>query len=164
MTLPRLTLRPVTQADCRLIWEWANDPLVRQNAFSSEPIPWEDHVRWFEGKLNNPNCVQYIGLSEQGEEVGQIRFDIEDGQRAVIGVSVVSTHRGSGYGSQLINQATHLFLQENDVEIVEAFVKKKNISSKRAFEKAGFLNQGQRQVHKFECFYLIWRESDDFFN
>jgi len=36
-----LRLRPVCADDCRMIWEWANDPLVRSQSFANDPIPWE---------------------------------------------------------------------------------------------------------------------------
>ena len=37
----RLSLREVTAKDMDLLYEWANDPTVRQNAFHTEPIPYE---------------------------------------------------------------------------------------------------------------------------
>lgn len=33
--------------DCSLIYNLSNDPLVRSNSFNSEPIFYENHVRWF---------------------------------------------------------------------------------------------------------------------
>ncbi len=32
--------------DCSLIYNLSNDPLVRSNSFNSEPIFYENHVRW----------------------------------------------------------------------------------------------------------------------
>ncbi|MEK7218316.1 MAG: UDP-2,4-diacetamido-2,4,6-trideoxy-beta-L-altropyranose hydrolase, partial [Patescibacteria group bacterium] len=46
-----LRLRPATVGDGRTLWEWANDPTVRASAFSSDPIPWEEHMQWFGKKL-----------------------------------------------------------------------------------------------------------------
>lgn len=33
--------------DCSLVYILSNDPLVRANSFNSEPIVYENHVRWF---------------------------------------------------------------------------------------------------------------------
>ena len=33
--------------DCSLIYNLSNDPLVRSNSFNSEPIIYENHVKWF---------------------------------------------------------------------------------------------------------------------
>ncbi|MGH9508910.1 MAG: UDP-2,4-diacetamido-2,4,6-trideoxy-beta-L-altropyranose hydrolase, partial [Terriglobales bacterium] len=54
---PPLRLRRATEQDCRLLWEWANDPDTRANSFSSELIPWDDHQRWFRAKLSDPACL-----------------------------------------------------------------------------------------------------------
>jgi spore coat polysaccharide biosynthesis predicted glycosyltransferase SpsG len=48
-----LSLRPANADDARLIWEWASDPTVRAVSFTSVPIPWETHVRWFDSKLSD---------------------------------------------------------------------------------------------------------------
>ena len=36
-----------TSEDCNLIYNLSNDPLVRANSFNSEPIIYENHVKWF---------------------------------------------------------------------------------------------------------------------
>jgi len=51
-----LKLREVSDKDCMLIWEWSNNPDVRAVSFSQEPIPYEDHVKWFKSKLNDMCC------------------------------------------------------------------------------------------------------------
>ena len=33
--------------DCSLIYNLSNAPLVRSNSFNSEPIIYENHVKWF---------------------------------------------------------------------------------------------------------------------
>ena len=58
-----LRLRPVCADDCRMIWEWANDPLVRSQSFANDPIPWESHVAWFKRALRDPDMRLYIAES-----------------------------------------------------------------------------------------------------
>ncbi|MBI4644486.1 MAG: UDP-2,4-diacetamido-2,4,6-trideoxy-beta-L-altropyranose hydrolase, partial [Deltaproteobacteria bacterium] len=60
--LETITLRAAVKDDCRMLWEWANDPEVRKNSFSSDPIPWEQHVSWFESKLRDPGYLFFIVL------------------------------------------------------------------------------------------------------
>ena len=91
-----LRLRQVQEKDCRLIWEWANDPDVRVVSFSPEPIPWEQHVRWFQSKINSPKCKFYIAM-DGDIPIGQVRYDIE-GNEAVISISIDQRFRGKGYG------------------------------------------------------------------
>ena len=80
-------LRPAGAEDCRLIWEWANEPTVRSASFSTEAIPWERHQQWFAAKLNDPGCAFFIGVNESGVPIGQLRCDMSD-RTAVISISL----------------------------------------------------------------------------
>lgn len=132
-----IKLRPVSDEDCRQIWQWANDPEVRAVSFSTECIPYENHVKWFKAKLNDPNCRWYIAEDSQHESVGQVRFDI-NGNQATISISLGRKFRGRGYGSTLIQLASQNILDASKVAGIHAFIKKENVGSLKAFQKAGF--------------------------
>ena len=75
----RLILREVTGKDIDLLFRWANDPVTRQNAFHTEPIPYETHRAWFVRMLADRDIVKYILCSESPtQEIGQIRLAIEE--------------------------------------------------------------------------------------
>ena len=40
-------LRKATIEDRDLLFQWANDPLVRKNSFSTAEIAYEEHVDWY---------------------------------------------------------------------------------------------------------------------
>jgi len=130
-------LRKVTERDVDILYRWANDATVRQNAFHTEPIPYEAHCAWFADKLADKNVLMYL-LCRQEEPLGQIRLSIEEGT-ALIDYSVDVKHRGHGYGTQLVLMAQES-LRENrmDVKICKAQVKYENPASARVFEKCGF--------------------------
>ena len=48
-------LREAIIEDIDILCKWANDPLVRQNSFSTEKIRYEDHVKWFNRVLKGDN-------------------------------------------------------------------------------------------------------------
>ena len=133
-----LKLRKVTQEDCELLWQWANDPIVRAASFSSEPIAWEDHIKWFNNKLNSPNCYQFIGLNSEDQPIGQIRFDIDSQLQAEIDVSIDPNERGKSYASDLIKLSTKYFFENTNIKVVNAIVKSENIASIKAFSRSGF--------------------------
>lgn len=58
-----MSLRPAVADDSRRLFDWANDPVVRSVSFRSEPIAWEDHSRWFAGKLTDPQAALFIAES-----------------------------------------------------------------------------------------------------
>ncbi len=155
-----LTLRRVREEDCRLLWEWANDPQVRAAASSSDPISWEDHVKWFASKLNDPNCIIFVALDNDGASVGQIRFDITDEREAEIDVNIDRKRRGLGYGTLLIDKGVEEIFRTTSVRIVHAFIKPDNVSSIRAFEKVKFKKIGLKAVRGHTAIHYLRRKND----
>lgn len=142
-----LRLRHVREEDCKMLWEWVNDPEVRGAAFSSDAaIPWEDHVQWFMRKLHDANCFLFIALDNQDTPVGQVRFDVKNDDETEIGVSIDRSRREAGYGSLLINMAVEEIFRVTPVRAVHAFIKPYNEGSIRAFEKAKFKRLGMETV------------------
>jgi len=142
----KLRLRPVREEEGRLLWEWANDPEVRAASFSTGPISWDEHARWFAGKLHNPTCHMLLALDPQDRPVGQVRFDMSKDGEAEIGVSIDKSKRGLGYGSYLIDLAVEEIFRTTSARAVHAFIKPGNKSSLRAFEKAKFKRLGVETV------------------
>lgn len=132
-----LHLRAATEQDAKLLFAWANDPIIRASAFSQDPIEWEGHESWFEHKLSDESC--YIWIAEADHcPVGQIRFDCK-GDYAEVDVHLSPDSRGKGYGSQLITLGIQKVLNETSVVAIKASVKQGNTASAKAFEKAGFV-------------------------
>ena len=55
-----LYLKKVEPTDVDLLYQWANDSEVRKNAFHTEPILYENHVKWFANVLADASMYQYI--------------------------------------------------------------------------------------------------------
>lgn len=155
-----LRLRPVERGDRRLLWEWANDSDVRAFAFHPQPIPWEDHVRWFDQKFASPQCFHFLALDHQDVPVGQVRFDVEDGGEAEIHVTVARHFRGCGYGSALLRLAAERLFRETQVRTIRALIQPQNTASLHAFEKAGWKPHGAVLAHHHAARqYLLVRSS-----
>jgi UDP-2,4-diacetamido-2,4,6-trideoxy-beta-L-altropyranose hydrolase len=142
-----LHLRPAQQSDSRLLWEWANDSGVRAAAFSSAPIPWEQHVLWFTSKMRDPACRILIAEDGQGRAVGQFRMDWRTSDDADIDVSLSTECRGAGYGRALIDLGVSHALAERRASRLHAWVKPENQASRRSFELAGFGELGEERVN-----------------
>lgn len=141
-----LKLRPATEADCRMIFEWANAPDVRAVSFDSAPIPWETHVRWFRQKLTDPQVKFWLASEGAGQPMGVARFELA-GAEAAISVSLAATARGRNRGTLLIWTACRrLFREQPELARVLAWIKPDNEPSKRAFRKAGFAEAAQKEV------------------
>jgi UDP-2,4-diacetamido-2,4,6-trideoxy-beta-L-altropyranose hydrolase len=140
-----LQIRQATKADCKPLWELANDPIVRALAFSSGPIPWEDHVVWFESKMRTQACHIFIG-EIQGAFAGQVRVEEKENGHGEIDVSVAREFRGQGIGSRLIDLAARGLFASAAVSAIHAYILPKNVASQRAFEMCGFRRVGEEQV------------------
>lgn len=148
-----IILRAMSVDDCRLVWEWANDPGTRASSFSPNPIPWERHKHWFESKLRDPNCLYYMALNSAGESIGQVRYD-RNGSEAVISVSLGLKYRCSGYGSLIIQRASQKVFSLVPVSVIHAYIKKENEASAGAFAKAGYKEEHMTKVCEQEARHL----------
>jgi UDP-2,4-diacetamido-2,4,6-trideoxy-beta-L-altropyranose hydrolase len=152
----RFRLRQVREDDCRLLWEWANDPDVRKASFSSELIPWEEHLQWFKSKLGDPNCLFFIAVDGIDVPIGQVRFDIvREKKEAVISVSIDRKFRGKGYASAIIQLASQMLFRLSEVNVIHAYIKQNNAASIRAFMKAGYRESGVTLINGHQAAHLL---------
>jgi UDP-2,4-diacetamido-2,4,6-trideoxy-beta-L-altropyranose hydrolase len=144
-----VTLRDAGPEDAHLLWEWRNDPDVRANSFSNDPIPWEKHVGWFEGRLADEQC--WLGILERdGQAIGQIRYEKEK-EVAFINYSVAPSMRSQGIGTMLLQLSAPMASVKLGVTRLAGLVKQDNDPSIRAFRKAGFQDAGMSVVNGATC-------------
>lgn len=132
-----MELRVVKYEDCKLLWEWRNDPDVCIASFTAGPVPWKEHVAWFTKKMVNYHCYLFIAMDYV--PVGQIRFDVEE-DLVELTVSVDKALRHNGLGSDIVNLGVERILPS--LGAIHAHVKPNNKQSQAIFKKAGFENLG----------------------
>ena len=131
-----LLLRRASIDDAKLLWEWANEPIVRKNAFHTEPIPWATHMEWLTKKLQSPDCL--IWVAHAGEiPVGQIRFDMS-GPEATVDISIDARQRGHGFGLELLVKGLAKIFAAKSTNKIVALVKHGNPASQAIFVATGF--------------------------
>ena len=123
--------------DINDIFEWRNHPDIRKNFFDSEVITWNDHEKWFNKKLKDQDTTIYIAYYIENK-IGTIRFEANE---SAIKTSVMLNplFLSKGLGSQVIKMGVKRFIMEKnpDMQII-AEIKKGNVASIKAFERAGF--------------------------
>lgn len=145
-----LVLRKVIPSDVDLLYKWANDPEVRKNAFHTEPIPYENHVKWFAKMLEDTSVYQYI-LYQRELPIGQIRLNVE-GNEALIDYSISAEYRGKGFGRKLLELVKEQIAIDKISNVIKMIgqVKYGNQASARAFEKCGFTKQETAEYIQYE--------------
>ena len=138
---PGVRLRPAQSTDLWLYHWWANDVEVRRQSFNSEPIPLDEHRRWFQARLRSPWTLLRVLEDTDGLPLGQIRFErtAESSGPAVVGFSLDHLARGRGLAGQLLQLGLAELGRCWGVG-TEAYgeVRAGNAASCRAFVRAGF--------------------------
>jgi len=132
-----LSIRNATIADLQLVFDWNNDPEVRQRSFNPEPILLENHTRWFTAKLEDAACKFYIA-EIAGTPAAQIRFDVKSDE-ATISYLVSKAYRGKGLAHIVLLKGLNKFKQESKgIKLVIGLAQRENLASVKAILKAGF--------------------------
>ncbi|HEV2503141.1 MAG TPA: GNAT family N-acetyltransferase [Mesorhizobium sp.] len=119
-----MKLRPATIDDAQLLFDWRNEPLTRAMSVNTEPVAWDDHVKWLSIRLARPEPGLYI--CEDGIPCGMVRIDNDE-----ISYTVDMDFRGKGLATKMLILARHQFGSKR------AKVKRSNEASAKAATKAG---------------------------
>lgn len=140
-----MELRAADREDAAIILEWRNDDTVRANSFSKDIISWDEHIKWFERKMADENCLMFI-LEDEGERVGSLRLDITESV-AEISYMVAPGKRGKGYGKQILSFSDSVAPEA--VKTLVGLVEKQNEASIRCFESDGYVKLIANDIYCF---------------
>ena len=147
-----LFVRRTMREDCRVLWEWANDQESRRYSFQSRQIAWDEHVRWFDSKIADPNYILFMVTNADDVPVGHVRYELNQ-CRAVVSINMAPLFRSNGLGKEVLRMATQELFGSSRATEVKAYVKPDNERSLRLFAGAGFERQenstveGQHAAH-----------------
>ncbi len=154
-----LTFRRAKEADMLLYFEWANDETVRKNAINKSKIIFEDHIKWFNGKLANPGTIMLV-FSKGDIEIGQLRIEIDvTTNEAVIDYSLDKNSWGKGFGTQLLLQGYEYFSKLGKQLPLTGLVKVNNMASISAFIKAGYAKKEGMIIIKGEEYFKFSKDA-----
>ena len=148
-------LRIANESDVKSIFELSNEDDVRENSINSEQIQWNNHVKWFNNKLNDEDYLILIAEDENNQFVGQVRYELKNNQ-ADISISIAPDFRGLDLAAPMISDsAKFLFNNNENIEFILAYIKEINIPSIKAFEQAGYIYFQQEIIN--EEIFLVYR-------
>lgn len=135
----KLKLQKAQSSDKELLYSWANETEARRQSFSTSKISLEEHSRWLEQKLIDPNCYMYVGKAINGMPIGVVRFQLNrETKEALIAISIDSGIRGCGYSKILLKKAIKkLLMHEHELTFI-AEVLETNNPSKNLFSSLKF--------------------------
>lgn len=153
-----IVLRLAEPGDMEQILRLANDPLVRQNSFSQQPISLAQHVTWYAERLASSRTAFFV-LDLAGVVAALARFDMI-GDTAEIDVAVHPAFRGRGLGARILRESAVRAVARLGVSDMRAVVFEGNVESRRCFVRAGFQEAGFDTVKGKSCVLFVWSTSD----
>jgi len=137
ITNGEISLRGVQANDMQDLFNWRNHPDIRKNFFNTKPISWDEHKRWFKEKIGDSKTTIYMAYC-QAQKIGTVRF--ENKENAIkTSVLLSPDYIGKGLGAEIIRIGTDRFIKDKSpTKPIIAEIKKDNIQSIKAFQKAGF--------------------------
>ncbi len=147
----RIILKKVNKADSEEIWHWRNDPITRQMSLNKDEVGWEDHSRWFQQALSDPQHHLFIGYLESGGKVGICRFNVSPNQNhAEVSINLNPEYRNKKLSTVLLKSAVDHFLRKNNINLL-ATIAKENSASIRCFTRCEFkLSHEKEGLHFYE--------------
>lgn len=137
LTTEDVVLRPLEPTDCWPLWRTKPGLSLHANAHATDPIPPDEHRRWFGEKLAS-EAVRIWVLVLHGLILGVIRYDRVDDTTAEISFHVVRSCRRRGLGTRLVTETCDWARKELSVARLRAVVHTNNGASARVFLGNGF--------------------------
>ena len=125
-------LREVTKSDWKVLLEWRNDKITRQNSFNSDLVSVSEHKEYIKNTITNPNRTLFI-LEYNEIPVGTIREDRLKRDELELSYTISPMYRGKKIGQIMMS----LYLIERKGSFL-CEVKEENIPSIKMIEKLGF--------------------------
>ena len=146
-------VRRAEAKDMMTVFDWVNDPDVRQQSYHSEPIERDVHKRWYKAAIKDPNMCYFL-IEHAGKLVAQIRFNIE-GDAAIINYLVDPEHRSKGWGDRVLRLGIRQALLDNaQVNTIKGYVKQGNHASFNSFIKCNFVESATNEYPESVLFTL----------
>ncbi len=145
-----LNFRHATIEDIDLIFRWSNDPDTRKKSYNPEKISYKDHIQWFHNQLKYEDRIMLI-FEEETSPVGLVRFKKENNSW-VIGINISKENRGRSFASQMLKMSVKYMFNNYNCNSIIAYIKKSNLASIKAFEKAGFKFNTSLLIYNVESY------------
>jgi len=129
-------LRRAVEKDGPLLFDWINDPAVRQWSFNKDIITLDEHKAWFNSKVNNGNVLIWI-FEYENAPAGMVRLEKED-DNVNLNYLIASHSRGKGLASNMLKMATVEVEGYWENINIFAYTLSDNIASIKSLKRAGF--------------------------
>jgi len=149
----RVILGPMLNADAPLLFEWINTrDLVLMNA-PYRPIGEDRQAEWFR-RIQRDASTDFFAVRERSSErmLGscQLRKIHPIHRSAELQIRIARPEdRGRGFGTEAVRLLVGFGFRDRNLHRIELNVFADNLAARRAYAKAGFLEEGTRRQVAF---------------
>lgn len=133
-----LRVRKVDPKDSKNIFNWRNDPLIRNMSRNKKIIKLSDHTAWI-NKIISSKHDAFLIIEKNKEPVGVVRYEMNELNTAEISIYLVPKKIGIGLGKSVLLKADD-WLKSNfpAIKRINANVLSNNSKSFHLFESANY--------------------------
>lgn len=133
-----LRVRKVDSKDAKNIFNWRNDPLIRNMSRNKKIIKLSDHTSWINQIISSDKDVLLI-IENYKEPIGVVRYEMNELNSAEISIYLVPNKIGTGFGKFVLLKADE-WLKSNypSIKQINANVLSNNTKSMHIFESANY--------------------------
>jgi len=110
---------------------------IKKLNLNIKTINYKNHLKWYE--INKKKLIIYI-IKSPSKNIGYIRFKISK-IGIILSIALMSSARNKKYGSFSLKKGIKIIKKKYPRKKIIVYVRKKNILSKKFFEKNGFRNK-----------------------
>lgn len=144
-----MKLRKATLNDAKMLFDWRNDPITRNNSIHSEEISWKQHLDRLSKSIQSTSRFLFIAENECGTSVGTCRIDIEKDANSddfyLLSWTIAPEYRHQGIGTKMVQK----LLQQQQLvgKPLKAHIKKDNVASCKLAKSCGFVESSPEWWH-----------------
>jgi spore coat polysaccharide biosynthesis predicted glycosyltransferase SpsG/RimJ/RimL family protein N-acetyltransferase len=132
-----ISVRPAEIHDAGQLFDWRNDPTVRQVSREKDELAWDTHVAWVSRVIKDPGICLLI-VQCDGQPAGTVRFHVLEDGHWEVSITVAPAMRGQGRASEILSEAERYFLERRPEAVLHASMLDSNVASYKLFLNAGY--------------------------
>lgn len=144
------SLRSVTKEDANLLFEWRNQPRIRNASLNNQQLVWNDHVAYIDRITSGRSKGIWTVYSEQGKELGHVNAVPSEGKYWRWSFYIGENDAPSGSGRRMLGAFLSDILQRDDIDGICATVLKNNTKSIHLHQSLGFTTHTGTSNDSFE--------------
>lgn len=146
-------LRAVLRADLSALHQLYREPSIIRFVDSRGDVSLEHLEARLEARLEEkrPNGEWLVIEDEEGTIIGSISYGYRwrQSMMELSGFYIAKGHQNKGYGTDALKRLYKFLFEEKEVRRIEALIREDNLPALKAFEKAGFMQEGIRRKSAF---------------